>query len=258
MRYYFTDERLAGGLWRVPFLCGVLVSASGFYLRHKVRDRERIEPSGDFGIPTDGGRRPTPLQLAFSRRLRRSLLCATAAVCLWAGGFYILFVWLVIFMRDLVEPPVEMPFAINAMSLSLTMVVLFPFAGRLSDARGRRPVMMLGAAGVAALAPPAMGLVAAGDPRAALAAQLALGACLCLYGAPLCAFLVECFPPESRLTSVAVGYNAAMAVAGGLSPALATKLVLAWGPVGAGYLLSALAAVSLCGVHLTPEHDYKR
>ncbi len=64
--------------------------------------------------------------------------------------------------------------------------------------------------------------------------------------------------PESRLTSVAIGYNTAMAITGGMSPALSTKLALDYGPVGAGYLLSALAMILLCGVHLTPKHDYKR
>ncbi len=160
-------------------------------------------------------------------------------------------------MRDLIEPPVEMPFAINALSLFVTVVAAFPFAGWLSDAYGRRPVMTIGASGVAVLAPAMMRVVGRGDSLAALAAQTTLGACLCLYGAPLCAFLVESFPPESRLTSVAVGYNTAMAIAGGLSPAFSTQIVLVYGPEGAGYLLSAFAVISLCGVHMTPRHDYK-
>jgi len=258
MRHYFTSEQLTDGLWRAPFLCGVLVSASGFYLKHNVKDHKRIESSSNLGLPVDGKHQPTPLQLAFSKKLRGSLFSATAAVCLWSGGFYILFVWLVIFMTDLIEHPVPMPFAINAISLFFSMVVLFPFAGWLSDIYGRKPIMTMGASGIALFSPPLMKLIGTGDSATALACQSALAICLCLYGAPLCAFLVEHFPPESRLTSVAIGYNTAMAIAGGLSPALSTKLVLDYGPVGAGYLMSAFAIISLFGVHSTPKEHYKR
>ena len=45
-----------------------------------------------------------------------------AAVCLWSGGFYVPFPWLVIFTRDLIERPVAMLFAVDATYLFVTMV----------------------------------------------------------------------------------------------------------------------------------------
>ncbi|KAL7541028.1 hypothetical protein ACHAXR_010575 [Thalassiosira sp. AJA248-18] len=257
MRHYFTQQQLSNGLWRIPFLCGVLVSVSGFYLKHHVKDHRKIESSClGKGSPNVGERQPTPLELALSKQHRGSLLSATAAVFLWSGGFYITFVWLVICMRDLLDHPVQNAFAINAVSLFITMVLLFPFAGWLSDIYGRKLIMSIGATGIALFSPIAMNLISSGSVVSALIAQLTLGICLCLYGAPLCAFLVEQFPPESRLTSVAIGYNTSMAIIGGLSPSLATILVKEYGPTGAGYLLSSFAIISLCGVHLTPKHDY--
>ena len=253
MRHYFTtDQLLEGGLWRAPFLCGVLVSGSGLYLKHNVEDHaNNSRPSS--GVREAAG--PNPLALAFSTELRGSLIAAMAAVCLWAGGFYVVMVWLAIFMQDLVQPPVPHAFAINALNLLLTMVLMFPWAGRLSDAIGRRRVMTVGAVGLALVAPPALELVARGYVLPALAAHLLLGFLLCLYAAPLPAFLAESFPPAARLTSVALGYNTACAVAGGLAPAAATWLAQEHGPRGAGCLLSALAVVSLAGVHcLTPRN----
>lgn len=264
MRHFLTPEQLSNGLWRIPFLCGVFVSLSGFYLKHNVKDHERHE-SHTFddlmkeAVFTGDGkkqRQPTPLELALSKELRGSLLAATSAVFLWSGGFYMVFVWLVICMRDLLENPVPNAFAINCITLFLTMVALFPFAGWLSDIYGRKPIMTIGALGVALFSPLAMILISSGSILSASIAQLTLGVCLCLYGSPLCAFLVENFPPESRLTSVAIGYNTSMAIVGGMSPSLATLLVKEYGPVGAGYLLSTFAIISLCGVHLTPKHDY--
>mmetsp|Transcript_19399 Transcript_19399/g.42151 ORF Transcript_19399/g.42151 Transcript_19399/m.42151 type:complete len:475 (+) Transcript_19399:70-1494(+) len=253
MRHYFTPQQLSDGLWRIPFLCGILVSISGFYLKHHVKDHKKMEVSALGKVDTH---QPTPLELAFSKESRPTLYCATAAVFLWAGGFYIVFVWLVICMRDLLEHPVQNAFAINAVSLFITMVLLFPFAGWLSDRHGRKTIMTIGASGMALLSPLAMKLISSGDGPTALVAQSTLGIFLCLYGAPLCAFLVEAFPPESRLTSVAIGYNTALAIAGGLSPTLATLLVREYGPTGAGYLLSTFALISLCGVHMTPKHTY--
>ncbi|KAL7546952.1 hypothetical protein ACHAWF_010274 [Thalassiosira exigua] len=244
-----------------PFLLACLeiltifFSLSGIYLKHNVKDHEKIVPSGS-GRPVVGERKPTPLELALSTQLRGSLLSVTASVILWSGGFYLIFVWLVICMEDLLEKPIENAFAINAWSLFVTMVLIFPFAGWLSDIYGRKPVMTVGATGIAFCSPLAMNLLSSGTVTSALFAQTVLGMFLCLYGAPLCAFLVEHFPPETRLTSVAIGYNTAMAIAGGMSPSLATWLVTEYGPVGAGWLLSTFATISLCGVYMTPKHAY--
>ncbi|KAL9185867.1 hypothetical protein ACHAXT_003644 [Thalassiosira profunda] len=257
MRHFLTTQQLSNGWWRIPFLCGVLVSLSGFYLKHHVRDHRKVKSMDMANVGANGNeRQPTPLELAFSKQLRGSLFSATAAVVLWSGGFYTIFVWLVICMQDMLEHPIPNAFAINALSLFITQVALFPFAGRLSDVYSRKLIMTIGAAGIALLSPMAMRAISSGSTLWALAAQTILGSFLCLYGAPLCAFLVEHFPPESRLTSVAIGYNTSMAIAGGMAPSVATWLVREHGPVGAGYLLSAFASISLFGVHSAPKNDY--
>ncbi|KAL3784307.1 hypothetical protein HJC23_004971 [Cyclotella cryptica] len=260
MRKHYTTDQLLRGYWRIPFLCGIFVSLAGYYIQHHVRDHDRIDSilmEKKHHIDPEKHRPLTPLELAWSRPLRGSLLCVTAAVFLWAGGFYILFVWLVIFMTDLVYPPIPYAFVINASCLFVTMVVLFPFAGWLSDVWGRKVVMTWGGVGVALLSPVAMDVISRGGGNlgGVVAAQMLLGVCLCLYASPMCAWMVESFPPEARLTSVAIGYNVALALAGGMSPSLATWLVMEYGVMAVGYLLSASAIVSLLGLHLAPKHD---
>jgi MHS family proline/betaine transporter-like MFS transporter len=260
MRKHYTVEQLTQGYWRIPFLCGILVGLVGMYLRKYVKDHDRID---SLLMETKKKKRNvdprplTPLEMAWSSRLRGSLVCVTGAVVLWAGGFYILFVWLVIYMTDLVDPPLPFAFVVNSSCLFVTMVLLFPFAGWMSDVWGRKAVMTWGGVGVALLSPVAMDVVSRGESSFGwvVAAQMVLGVCLCLYAAPMCAWMVESFPPEARLTSVAIGYNVAMALAGGMSPSLATWLVIQYGGVAAGYLLSALAIVSLLGLHLAPKHE---
>jgi len=261
MRTFFSYDQLSNGNWRIPFLCGIFVSASGFYLKHNVKDHKKIASSG-MELVTDESthttRQLSPLQMAFSKKLRGSLFSVTASVILWSGGFYVTFVWLVICMKDLVDPPVPNPFAVNATSLFLTMVCMFPFAGWWSDLKGRRTIMTAGACGMALFGPMAMKLVCMGSFWMALMAQMILGFFLCLYAGPMCAWLVESFPAETRLTSVALGYNSAMAIAGGLSPSLATWLLKTYGPMGAGYLISTFAVIALCGLYSAPKHDIYR
>lgn len=256
MRSSFTPEQLSNGYWRIPFLCGIFVSFSGFYIKNYVRDHDRIEAilaEKSHEIDSEAHRHLTPFELAWSKRLRGSLVSVMASVLLWAGGFYIIFVWLVIFMTDLVDPPIENAFTINALCLFVTMVLCFPFAGWLSDVYGRKFIMTCGSLGCALFAPSALSLISEGS-FGCIGAQMFLGVCLCLYGSPMCAWMAESFPPEARLTSVAIGYNVAMALAGGLAPSMATWLVKEHGGVAVGYLLSAFATISMLGLHLAPKH----
>ena len=74
----------------------------------------------------------------------------------------------------------------------------------------------------------------------------------------MCAWLVETFPPEARLTSVAVGYNIALALLGGTTPALATYLVDTFGVEAPSYILSFVSILSLAGLYLAPENQFFR
>ena len=66
------------------------------------------------------------------------------------------------------------------------------------------------------------------------------------------AWLVESFPPDARLTSVAIGYNVAQAIMGGATPSLATVMADLW-YLSPGFLLTAVALCSLIGLHcVTP------
>ena len=69
----------------------------------------------------------------------------------------------------------------------------------------------------------------------------------------VCAWMAESFPRGARLTSVAIGYNLAQALIGGSSPAIATYLVDTYGIHSPGYLLSAVAVLSVSGLLFAPK-----
>lgn len=274
-----TPEQLEAWGWRMPFWSGILVSLSGFYLKasdgshqyqgaapgdsHNVPTTTEPEPSVDHvdegSAPTDATQSssPTtnPLRLAFSKGNRRSLLASAMVPCLWAAGFYLSFVWMATYMKELLEPPVPHSFSINAMSLLISVCMFFPVGGKLSDKYGRRPIMTIGAVGLGLGGPILFSVIRQRDPLAALISQCLLGFFLTLWGAPMCAWLVESFDPAARLTSVAIGYNIAQATAGGMAPVVATVLTKDVSRQAPGYILTVLSVIALTGLWVVAPRD---
>jgi MHS family proline/betaine transporter-like MFS transporter len=241
LRNGLTNDQLVSWGWRIPFLSGIIVAFAGFYLRshHGEHDQD---------VPPAAAGHVNPVTQAFSRGNRRSLAAACLTPMLWAAGFYMSFVWMAIFMSDMLEVPVPHAFAINSLSLLVSVCIFFPFAGMLSDKYSRKRVMTVGGVGVALFGPLAVYLIAKGNALLAFFVQCVLGILLSLWGAPMMAWLVEAFDPAVRLTSVAIGYNIAHAIAGGSAPSIATLMVDKWGPNSPGWLLTGLALLSLLGL----------
>jgi MFS transporter, MHS family, proline/betaine transporter len=93
-------------------------------------------------------------------------------------------------------------------------------------------------------------LIARGNSFLAFVAQWVLGVLLSFFGGPLCAWLVENFSPEVRVTSVSLGYDIAHATVGGFSPFFATLMYDDFGTAGAGYLYPIFAALSIMGLYI--------
>jgi MHS family proline/betaine transporter-like MFS transporter len=241
MRECLSPEALQSWGWRVPFLSGIFVSLSGVYLKCYCPEDD---PHLYHAAPTHGN----PIKMAFAKGNRRSLLASAMVPILWSAGFYLTFVWMAIYMTDLIEPPVPKAFAINSASLLLSVCLLFPVAGHLSDKYGRLIIMTIGGVGMTVLSPMLVMVVGQGNPVGAFLAQSLLGISLSFWGSPMCAWLVESFEPAARLTSVAIGYNLAQAIVGGATPALATVMVNTLGPNSPGFLLTGLAIISIIGL----------
>ncbi|CAB9498044.1 Glycine betaine/proline/ectoine/pipecolic acid transporter OusA [Seminavis robusta] len=248
LRSFLTDEQLSTWGWRIPFLSGILVSFSGLYLKGHELDDDHGTPNNT--DKNDGASPPNdnPLKLAFARHNLRSLLAASMVPMLWSSGFYLSFVWMAIFMADLIDDPVPGSFGVNAGALFFSVCLLFPIAGMASDRYGRRIVMTVGGLSVGILCPFLIVLIGRGNTALAFASQTVIGISLSCWGAPMIAWLVESFEPEARLTSVAIGYNLAVALIGGLTPALATFIVDSFGPVAPGFFYPTIAVVSLTGL----------
>lgn len=74
------------------------------------------------------------------------------------------------------------------------------------------------------------------------------GLILSCLGGPCNAFFVELVPREVRLTTLALGYNLAQPIAGGMSPAFATLLFDEGGPVMPCLVVVVFGMLSFVGV----------
>lgn len=195
-------------------------------------------------------KRTNPLRLAFSKGNRRSLFASAMVPMVWSGGFYLCFVWMAIYMQDLIDPPISSAFAINSSNL-LLLCAIFPVAGFASDYLGRKLVMTVGGVGFGILGPlMVIKIGKSGDANwvPVFISQFVLTITLTCWGAPMCAWLVEAFEPSARVTSVSIGYNVAQALAGGMSPFIATLIVDEIGVGAPGLLLATFSFVSMCGL----------
>lgn len=257
IRATLTDDQLYSWGWRAPFWAGILVSISGVYLKmaedghsHLTKKKSSLASAGN------------PIVTAFDKEHRPYLLMTTLATVIWSCTFYILFIWMPIFMTDIRSPPLNNAFAITSLVLFTTNVLFFPLAGALSDLIGRRRLMIFGGTAIATLSYPTL-LVIENAPDHGqymniycLLAHGTMGLALALYGAPMCAFLVESVPATARLTSISFGYNLAQMMVGGISPAAATIMCDRYGIVGVAHLVSGVAIISVCGVALGPRKIY--
>jgi MFS transporter, MHS family, proline/betaine transporter len=177
MRKLLTEEQLFSWGWRVPFLSGILVSACGLYLRYSCEDdsvQHHCEPSS----------KNNPIRAAFGKGNRRGLLSASLVPMLWSAGFYLSFVWMATFMDSLIDSPVPNAFGVNSAALFISVCLLFPLAGILSDRIGRRKVMFLGGCAMGILSPFMVIAISQGNAAKAFFCQTIMGISLSLWGAP--------------------------------------------------------------------------
>ncbi|GMI42182.1 hypothetical protein TeGR_g1773 [Tetraparma gracilis] len=251
LRNTLTEEQLSSWGWRVPFLSGILVGGSGIYLRKFEEEAEEEDGGGEGEAARREGEKadaPSPARVAFTK-YRSEMLSIALVTGGWASAFYVGFIWMPIYMAALIEPPVPSAFAVSSTSMFFGVFVFFGAAGHLSDVYGRRPIMMAGSLGIALYSPIHLYLVSSTSSAVlSLFSNTLFGLILSCLGGPCNAFFVELVPREVRLTTLALGYNLAQPIAGGMSPAFATLLFDEGGPVMPCLVVVVFGMLSFVGV----------
>lgn len=257
LRTVLTEEQLVSWGWRIPFLSGILIAVVAIYLKlhgeeHHPNAGEYDDDAGVSGEGNESGDQMAeskhPLRESLRRENMPALISTTLTSMLWGSGFYITFVWMAIFMDDLLNPPIEHAFWINALAMLFGITIPLPLAGMLSDRFGRLKCMVVGCIGLGALGPIMVLVISYGKALPAFFAQFLLGLLLSLYGGPICAWLVEKFPSKVRATSASLGYDLAHCTAAGFSPLVATLLAQNVSLTAPGIIYTFFAILGLVGM----------
>jgi MHS family proline/betaine transporter-like MFS transporter len=229
------EEAAASWGWRFAFFTGLLIGLGVFIIRRRLPPDRMI-------IQTEEGRK-SPLFEVFRTQWRTIL--KVVAFSLGNGvGFYLGFVYVSTWLKEQEHLDSSTALTLNSIAL-FVMLIITPLAGALSDKIGRKPVLMVGAAGLALFAWPLFWLMSIPNLGAILAGQCAFALFMSCYGASP-AFLAEAFPKHVRCSGLSIGYNVALSVFGGTVPMVAVFLTTVTGyPLAPAFYLSLAAIISL-------------
>ncbi|MYS05923.1 MFS transporter [Streptomyces sp. SID6041] len=240
--------------WRIPFLLSGLLVIIGLWIRVSVSEspvfleaRAKAEAAA-----VAGAKEEAPVVEVF-RRSWREVLSAIGTRFGENISYYILTSFLLVYVTVHLELPKST--ALNAVLIgSAVHFVTIPMWGALSDRLGRRPVTLIGSAGMAVWAFVFFGLV---DSRSFVVITLAVTAGLLLHGAmygPQAAFISEMFDTKVRYSGASMGSQLASILAGALAPIIAVELLKDYGsstPISV--YLSAAAVITTITVAVTRE-----
>ncbi|MCI0384475.1 MFS transporter [Streptomyces sp. CNQ085] len=242
--------------WRVPFLLSGVLVLVGLWIRLSVDEspvfraalakaeaRRAAEKAGDTTAEA------MPL-LAVLRHHWRDVLIAMGARMAENISYYVITAFVLVYGTKHLD--LEKQTVLNAVLIaSAVHFAAIPVWGALSDRWGRKPVYLLGAAGIGLWAFPFFWLV---DTESFGAVLLAVTVGLVLHGAmyaPQAAFFSELFATRVRYSGASIGAQFSSVAAGAPAPLIATALLADFGgstPVALYVIAAALLTLLAVGV----------
>jgi metabolite-proton symporter len=227
--------------WRIPFLLSAVLVLIGLYVRLSVEESPVFKAAqARAAEQAAAGEKQTMPIIEVFRRYPREVFTAMGARFAENVAYYIFTIVITTYVTKRLGLPSS--FVLGAVLIGAAFhLVTIPIWGALSDRFGRKPIYLLGAAGVGIWAFVFIALV---DTRNFGLTVLAVVGGLLFHGAmygPQAAFLSELFGTKVRYSGVSIGYQLASVVAGGLAPVIAVALYTAF---DSGYAVSVYVAIS--------------
>lgn len=218
-----SDAAFAGWGWRIPFLLSGVLVIVGLWIRLSVDESPVFKEARARAEARAGDAERLPL-VSVLRHHWRDVLIAMGARMAENISYYVITAFILVYATT--SAGVSKQTALNAVLIaSAVHFAVIPAWGALSDRIGRRPVYLLGAAGVGLWMFPFFRLIDTGG-FGALIVAVTVG--LVLHGAmyaPQAAFFAEMFATRMRYSGASIGAQFASVAAGAPAPLIATALL---------------------------------
>ena len=236
MNHLMSEETINAWGWRVPFLFGLVIGIVGLFLRRHLVDE----------VPA-----PTlkpPVLVVFQNHLPL-LFNISGLVFLNAVGFYLIFVYLVTWFEVAEKFTPSLALNINSISMVILIGVVL-LSGYFTDKVGKKLMLQITSMLMLLFVVPLFYLMNHHDVNLAFFGQLGLTIILGSYLAPLNAFMVLSIPEAVRCTTIGLGYNLTLGLAGGLTPLAATWVFEKTGnPISPSYLIVVASIITIFALY---------
>ncbi|MEV6114016.1 MFS transporter [Streptomyces sp. NPDC052109] len=251
-----SDDAFGTWGWRIPFLLSGLLVLIGLWMRLSVDE----SPVFKEALARAESRRAEETEklplVSVLRHHWRDVLVAMGARMAENISYYVITAFILVYATT--SAGVSKQTALNAVLVgSAVHFAVIPAWGALSDRVGRRPVYLLGAAGVGLWMFPFFSLVDTGSFGYLV---LAVTVGLVLHGAmyaPQAAFFAEMFATRMRYSGASIGAQFASVAAGAPAPLIATALLDDYGsstPIALYVIAAAVLTLIAVGVARETRH----
>lgn len=243
-------EMLDARGWRLPFLIGLLIVPVGFYIRRQIDETPAFEELAAM-------RRNNPM-IGLFRNHARQVIAGFGLVVVWTVCTYFFLIYMPTYALRQLGLPQSSSLLANGIALAVLML-LAPVFGALSDKIGRKPLLLIGAAGICAASYPLIALLTVSpNLHTLIAVQVFMAILIAVFTGPAPAALGELYPTSVRSSGMSLAYNTAVTLFGGFAPFIATWPIAHTGSnLAPAYYVALAAAVSAVALLLMREtaHD---
>ncbi|MGW2748694.1 MFS transporter [Streptomyces sp. NPDC001450] len=219
-----SDDAFGSWGWRIPFLLSGVLVMVGLWIRLSVDESPVFKEALERAESRRTGEAEKPPLVSVLRHHWRDVLVAMGARMAENISYYVITAFILVYATT--SAGVSKQTALNAVLIaSAVHFAVIPAWGALSDRVGRRPVYLLGAAGIGLWMFPFFSLVDTGSFGYLV---LAVTVGLVLHGAmyaPQAAFFAEMFATRMRYSGASIGAQFASVAAGAPAPLIATALL---------------------------------
>jgi MHS family proline/betaine transporter-like MFS transporter len=221
--------------WRIPVLVGAALALSVYFLRRRLTETASFEQ-----LQAEHTVSASPTR-EVARRARGPLLATFLICAVGSIAYYLNVTYVPTFLTGFTDTSAATALRWSTIGTAV-MLVTTPAFGALSDRVGRRPFLLVSAAMLAVATPLLFVVVEDATAVTAVAAVSGLAVVAGAWVAVSSVVIPEQFPAHVRFSGIAIGYNVAVAIFGGLTPFGATLLIDGTGrPLAPALIMSAAA-----------------